>query len=151
MKVLILILALLLQHSVFSQSATNDSIRKQDRSDAQNITQGDDDVIFMKCEIEPSIDTYIWKRHQDKQIKEFLKASKEKQKIPSGIYRIRVVFLVEKNGIISDVQIMNDPGFGLGELAKTICKTSLKWKPGKQNSHIVRAYKTGVIELEVLD
>ena len=80
MKILIFILALLLQHRVFSQSATNDSIRKQDRSDPQNIKSGDDDMIFMKCEIEPSIDTYIWKRHQDKQIKEFLKASKEKQK-----------------------------------------------------------------------
>lgn len=46
---------------------------------------------------------------------------------------VRVQFVVDKEGNISDVQALNDPGDGLAEEAVRIIKKGPKWLPAEQN------------------
>ncbi|HNW98611.1 MAG TPA: TonB family protein [Bacteroidales bacterium] len=49
-----------------------------------------------------------------------------------------VTFVVEKDGSISNVQVLKDIGGGCGEEAVRVVKNMPKWKPGKQNGVPVR-------------
>ena len=46
---------------------------------------------------------------------------------------VRVQFIVDKEGNISEVMALNDPGGGLAEEAVRIVKTSPNWIPAEQN------------------
>ncbi len=50
---------------------------------------------------------------------------------------VRVQFIVDKEGNISDVKALNDPGEGLAEEAVHIIKRGPKWKPAEQNGRKV--------------
>ena len=50
---------------------------------------------------------------------------------------MRVQFIVDKEGNISDVQALNDPGEGLAGEAVRIIKKGPKWKPAEQNGRKV--------------
>jgi protein TonB len=50
---------------------------------------------------------------------------------------VRVQFIVDKEGNISEVQSLNDPGDGLAEEAVRIIKKGPKWKPAEQNGRKV--------------
>lgn len=52
-----------------------------------------------------------------------------KHKAPMGKYSVTVVFLVDKEGAISNAYPENDPGFGTKEEAMRIIKNSPKWTP----------------------
>ena len=49
-----------------------------------------------------------------------------------------VTFVVEKDGNISNVQLLNDIGGRCGEEAIRVVKSMPKWKAGRQNSEFVR-------------
>jgi protein TonB len=59
-----------------------------------------------------------------------------------GTYIVQVKFLVEKDGSISDVHALNDPGYGLAKAAEKVLRTSPRWSPGEQNGRKVRSYHT---------
>ena len=99
-----------------------------------------DSLVFMKVEIEPSVDVRAWKAHLEKNMDHYIKKASE-QKIPAGQYTVMIHFLVEKNGSVTGVTALNDPGYGLGRAASTLVQTGPKWKPGQQNGRLVRAYK----------
>jgi len=50
---------------------------------------------------------------------------------------VRVQFIVDRDGNISEVQALNDPGEGLAEEAVRIIKKGPKWRPAEQNGHKV--------------
>ncbi|QGW29977.1 TonB family protein [Phnomibacter ginsenosidimutans] len=50
---------------------------------------------------------------------------------------VRVQFIVDKEGNISEVQALNDPGDGLAEEAVRIIKKGPKWTPAEQNGRKV--------------
>lgn len=53
--------------------------------------------------------------------------------------RIYVSFVVEKDGSMTDVQVKNDPGYGLGKEAIRVLKSlKTKWNPGMIGSKPVR-------------
>tara|TARA_R110000868_G_scaffold47390_3_gene155522 strand:- start:5175 stop:5999 length:825 start_codon:yes stop_codon:yes gene_type:complete len=53
--------------------------------------------------------------------------------------RIYVSFVVEKDGSMSNIQVKNDPGYGLGKEAIRVLKSmKTKWSPGMINSKAVR-------------
>ncbi len=53
--------------------------------------------------------------------------------------RIIVQFVVEKDGTLTDVKAVRDPGYGLGKEAERVVKSSkVKWSPGIQNGKPVR-------------
>jgi protein TonB len=54
----------------------------------------------------------------------------------SGIVRVR--FIVDREGNISEVQALDNPGDGLAEEAVRIIKKGPKWKPARRNGRNVR-------------
>jgi protein TonB len=54
--------------------------------------------------------------------------------------RIHVSFVVEKDGSMSAIKVVRDPGYGLGKEAERVLKSmKKKWSPGIQNGKPVRA------------
>ncbi len=56
---------------------------------------------------------------------------------PPGKYTVTVSFRVDKDGSISEVQAINDPGFGCGAEAVRVIKKGPKWQPAIQNGRNV--------------
>ncbi|MFT4155670.1 energy transducer TonB [Parafilimonas sp.] len=56
---------------------------------------------------------------------------------PAGRYTVTVSFLVAKDGSISEVQALNDPGYGCGAEAVRVIKKGPKWQPAIQNGRNV--------------
>ena len=52
--------------------------------------------------------------------------------------RVFVLFIVEKDGSISNVRIFRDIGGGCGEAAAEVVKKMPKWKPGKAAGKPIR-------------
>ena len=57
----------------------------------------------------------------------------------AGIMKVFVSFVVEKDGSLSNIKIVRDPGFGLGkEAVRVLQSIKTKWSPGIQNGQPVR-------------
>jgi protein TonB len=56
---------------------------------------------------------------------------------PAGKYVVTLSFIVDKNGLISDVQSQNDPGYGTKDEAIRVIKKGPNWKPAVQNGRNV--------------
>jgi len=56
--------------------------------------------------------------------------------------RAYIQFIVERDGSLTDIQIVRNPGGGTGEEAARVLKMSPHWKPGKQNGVAVRVQYT---------
>jgi protein TonB len=56
--------------------------------------------------------------------------------------RVFLQFVVERDGSLTDMKIIKDPGSGLGDEAARVLKTSPHWKPGIQNGRPVRVQFT---------
>lgn len=56
---------------------------------------------------------------------------------PAGKYVVTLSFIVDKNGVISDVQAVSDPGYGTKEEAIRVIKKGPNWKPAVQNGRNV--------------
>jgi len=56
--------------------------------------------------------------------------------------RVFVQFVVERDGSLTDLKILRDPGSGLGDEALRVLKISPHWKPGIQNGKPVRVQFT---------
>ena len=55
----------------------------------------------------------------------------------SGYDTVTVSFLVDKNGNISQVQALNDPGYGCAQEAVRVIQKGPKWTPAIQNGRNV--------------
>jgi periplasmic protein TonB len=56
--------------------------------------------------------------------------------------RVVLTFIVEKDGSLTDIKAVRDPGNGLADEAIRVLKLSPKWKPGSQNGRTVRVQYT---------
>src|SRR5436190_13901258 len=72
------------------------------------------DALFQKVEVVASIDPQVWRHHLETALLPIMNKALKK-KIPLGTYKVDVKFLVEKDGSISNVVALNDPGYGLAE------------------------------------
>jgi len=62
--------------------------------------------------------------------------------------KILVEFMIEKDGSLSEFQVVKDLGFGLGDEAIRVLKLSPKWNPGIQNGQPVRVLYTLPITIQ---
>lgn len=60
---------------------------------------------------------------------------------PAGTYKVTVSFVVAKDGKVSNVKALNNPGFGTAEEAVKVIKKSGDWTPGIQNNVKVNSYR----------
>jgi protein TonB len=108
----------------------------------------DPNQVFTKVEIEASVDTKTWTRWLTSQLQRYIEDASQAGMEP-GTYTVQVKFLVEKDGSITDVQALSDPGYGLKKAAEDVVKKGPKWSPGVQNGKQVRSYHTQPITFMV--
>ena len=101
----------------------------------------DENQVFTKVEIEASVDPKQWMRHLQTNLQRYIEDAAAAGMEP-GTYTVQVKFLVERDGSITDVQALNDPGFGLAKGAVDVVKKGPRWSPGIQNGKQVRSYHT---------
>ncbi|AWH84012.1 hypothetical protein HYN59_02300 [Flavobacterium album] len=64
--------------------------------------------------------------------------------------KIFVSFVVEKNGRMSDIKVIKDPGHGMGEEAVGVLgQIKEKWTPGKKDNKVVRTFYTLPINIVI--
>ena len=66
-----------------------------------------------------------------------------------GKVQVILSFVVEKDGSITDIKVMRDPGYGAGAEAVRVLKTMPKWKPARQDNRTVRSQFTLPITIQV--
>jgi hypothetical protein len=68
--------------------------------------------------------------------------------IPEGVYNITAIFIIDKEGCITNMKIENEPGYGLGnKVSNVISRYQEKWYPAIRNGRNVRAYKKQVVTI----
>lgn len=75
------------------------------------------------------------------------KKYKKPIKQPTLQGKLFATFIIEKNGALNDIKIIQDVGFGTGEELLRVLKLSPRWKPGKQNNKQVRTLYSLVFPL----
>lgn len=65
--------------------------------------------------------------------------------------RVFISFVVEKDGSLSDIKCLRDPGDGLGQEAIRVLNISPKWNPGIQNGRRVRMQFTVPVNFMLAD
>lgn len=110
----------------------------------------DENKIFEKVEIEASVNAAQWRRHLQRHLQRYIEDAAYDGMAP-GKYTVSVRFLVEKDGSISHVKALNNPGYGLGRGAVEVVKTGPKWRPGEQNGRKVRSYHTQPITFVIME
>lgn len=108
------------------------------------------DDVFTKVEIEASVDAQAWRSNLETQLLPVIERAARKR-MKAGTYVVNVRFLVERDGSISDVQAMNDPGYGLAEGAVKAVKKGPRWTPGEYQGRKVRSYHTQPITFVIQD
>lgn len=64
--------------------------------------------------------------------------------------RVFVSFVIEKDGSMSNIKVLRDPGYGMGKEAIRVLKSmKKKWQPGVQNGKNVRASFTLPITINI--
>ncbi|MVN23137.1 energy transducer TonB [Mucilaginibacter arboris] len=65
--------------------------------------------------------------------------------------RVYMSFIVEKDGRITDIQVLRAAGYGFDEEAKRVLKMAPQWNPGIQNGRPVRVRYTIPINFTISD
>ena len=90
-----------------------------------------EEMVFEEVETEATVDLVLWRKHLEANLISYLEEA-ARRKMKPGKYTINVRFLVEKDGRISNVVALNDPGYGLALGAVRVVRTGPKWKAGNK-------------------
>ena len=52
--------------------------------------------------------------------------------------KVIVTFVIEKDGSLTDIKVIRDPGFGTGDEAIRVLEKCKKWSPAQQAGRLVR-------------
>lgn len=63
--------------------------------------------------------------------------------------RVLLMFVVEKDGTLTNIEVLQTPDSSLSEEAIRVLKTSPKWEPGKQRNQSVRVKYTLPIDFHI--
>jgi hypothetical protein len=67
----------------------------------------------------------------------------EANKIPLGTYRLIAHFIIDTTGCITQVKIINDPGFGLGnKISNVLCANKICWIPANRNGRKIKNFRS---------
>jgi periplasmic protein TonB len=65
--------------------------------------------------------------------------------------RVILKFVVDKDGSVTNIEIVRDIGGGCGKEAERVVRAMPKWKPGKQNGQPVKVYYTLPVSFKLGD
>lgn len=98
-----------------------------------------DNKVFTEVEHEPSFPGGLDKFYKFLQQNIKYPAEARKKTVQGKVF---ITFVIEKDGSLSNMKVLRDPGYGCGAEAVRVMKLSPKWKPGIQNGHKVRVQYT---------
>jgi protein TonB len=109
-------------------------------ADISQVTEaGDGDKIFNAVEIQPNFPG--GEEAFGKFLRDHIRyPAVAKENNVTG--RVFIQFVVERDGSLTDLKTLRDPGSGLGDEALRVLKISPHWKPGIQNGKPVRVQYT---------
>jgi protein TonB len=110
----------------------------------------DENEVFNKVEIEAKVDPKLWRKHLERNLQP-LADNAGSEGMEPGVYTIQVRFLVERDGSITDVTALSDPGHGLKKGVEDVVRKGPKWEPGEQNGRKVRSYHTQPITFQIAE
>lgn len=61
-----------------------------------------------------------------------------------------VTFIIEKDGSLTDIEVLNDAGYGTGNEAIRVLKKCPRWNPGKINNKDVRVFYSATLPVTQL-
>lgn len=106
-------------------------------------SQKSDSFFCGPIEKDPEVDTNHWQTYLARNLK---LDSLETDTIPAGIYNIVVLFVIDKEGCITIVNIPNDPGYGLGDkVIRVMSSYTERWIPAERNGRKVKAFRKQVV------
>lgn len=122
---MVFVFSLLFAGTVFSQ--------KTDTTVVANTPQSDDDIVFIKADVPAEFPGGVegWLKYLTANLKYPKKALRKKAQ-----GAVKVQFVVSKDGSVSQVAALNDPGYGFAEEAIRVIRESGRWKPAMQNGYI---------------
>jgi periplasmic protein TonB len=109
--------------------------------DTTSTAKEGESTIYTKTDVKATIDLKQWRRHLESRLGAPI-INAMKAGMPPGLYTVQVQFVVEKDGHISEVKAMNDPGYELGKSAVKVVQTGPRWTAAEQNGKKVRSYHT---------
>lgn len=100
-----------------------------------------------RIEKEARVNTEHWQNYLSENLKLDLLAQ---DTIPAGNYNITATFIIDKEGCITNVQDLEDPGYGLGrKVIRVLSGYTSKWIPAEMNGRKVKAYKKQIATIIV--
>lgn len=110
----------------------------------------DENQVFTKVEVEASFPggEQAWKRFLERNLEANAPVDNG---APQGTYTVVVQFIVDKEGMISDVKALTSHGHGMEEEAMRVIKKGPKWTPAVQNGRQVKAYRKQPITFVVAE
>ncbi|MDB5142465.1 MAG: TonB family protein [Mucilaginibacter sp.] len=120
---------------VLSSATVNKASITVPKNSLADTAQTDKGPVFTSVEHEPSFPGGV------KMFSAFLQQNikypeeMKKKKIEGKVF---VSFIVEKDGSLSELKVLHEPGYGSGQEALRVLRISPKWEPGIQNHHKVR-------------
>ncbi len=70
---------------------------------------------------------------------------------PSGTYTVIIQFVVDKNGLVSNIKALTNHGYGMETEVIRLLKKSPTWKPAVQDGRFVKAYRKQPVIFMVID
>jgi protein TonB len=59
-----------------------------------------------------------------------------------------VTFVIEKDGLLTDIEVLSDAGYGTGTEAIRVLKKCPRWNPGKINNEDVRVFYSATLPIK---
>ncbi|MRX68093.1 hypothetical protein SAMN06265349_103662 [Flavobacterium resistens] len=156
MKKFILLVLICFAQNIFSQSNTSNSKTKSSETSIKTKNSNTDTIITIDEPVGSSATT----NSEDNTIyntagidvrpdfpggyDKFFAFVDENFKSPEGAINIKgkkiyVMFIVEKDGSLSDIKVLRDAGYETGAEAIRVLKICPKWIPGEHNGKKIRA------------
>jgi len=117
-------------------------------ADVKNVTEANDNTVFTAVEISPEYPggEAAFGKFLQKNIR-YPTIAKENN-IQGKVY---IQFVVERDGSLTDIKVLREPGSGTGDEAVRVLKISPHWKPGIQNGKPVRVQYTVPVSFSLGD
>lgn len=108
----------------------------------------DYNTVFTSVQIQAEFQGGIeaWKRYLERNLNAEIPVNNG---APAGLYTVVITFIVDKDGNISEIECLNDPGYGIKEEAVRIMKKSPRWNPAQQNGRKVIYKQTQKISFKI--
>jgi hypothetical protein len=136
--------------SIISITANAQNGGSVDSAKLSNDSIGKDESVFQKVEIEAAFPggEMAWRSFLVKKLNPNVPVDNG---APSGLYKVYVQFVVDKEGNINDVRALTNYGYGMEQEVMKLIKAGPKWIPAIQRGRKVNAYRRQPVTFQVVD